>query len=174
MPIADGIVLGIVVLSCLLGFFRGFVAEIIALVSWILAFFVAQYFYGQFAPLLLPWLKLPLLAVMVAWILIFVVTLLVCRVIASILGMALSLSGVGIFNRFLGAAFGVVRATVIVLALVVMLAPYCQKTVWWNQATLPNLFLKYEWLGQRLHQEMMQTVVKLQKQVLTQMVNPSK
>ena len=55
----DYVMLSIVALGLLLGYFRGFIAQIVSLSGFVLAYLVAFYFYKDFAPLLRNAVSLP-------------------------------------------------------------------------------------------------------------------
>jgi uncharacterized membrane protein required for colicin V production len=55
----DYVMLAIVALGLLLGYFRGFIAQIVSISGFILAYLVAFYFYKDFAPLLRNAISLP-------------------------------------------------------------------------------------------------------------------
>lgn len=72
--------IGLVGLSALLGFWRGLISEIVALGAWLLAFMVAKSFMPELQPLVANWVKEPLLQGPVAFLLIFVVVLILVAI----------------------------------------------------------------------------------------------
>jgi membrane protein required for colicin V production len=120
MTVFDYLVLGVVGLSILLSVLRGFVREILALVGWVAAFFVAKIYTLQLAPLLpqsIPGESLRLLA---AFLILFLTTLLVSSLLAIALAEVFRKIGMGWLDRLLGALFGLARG-VIIVGVVVML-----------------------------------------------------
>ena len=75
MTAFDYIVLAIVAASVILGVWRGVVGEIIALVAWVLAFFTARWWGNEVANSLLTAIADPVLRLVAAWVLVFVVVL---------------------------------------------------------------------------------------------------
>ena len=59
MNTLDYVMLSIVALGLLLGYFRGFIAQIVSISGFVLAYLVAFYFYRDFAPLLRNAVSLP-------------------------------------------------------------------------------------------------------------------
>ncbi|MEW9699717.1 CvpA family protein [Paenibacillus sp. SI8] len=59
MNTLDYVLLAIIALGLLLGYFRGFIAQIVSLSGFILAYLIAFYFYRDFAPLLRNAVALP-------------------------------------------------------------------------------------------------------------------
>lgn len=118
MTIFDYITLGIVGLSVLLGLIRGFVHEVLAIVGWILAFYIAKVYASELAPLMpieIPSESLKLLA---AFLVLFLSTLLITSLIAIIIAALFKKVGLGWFNRWLGMFFGFMRGLIIVCILV--------------------------------------------------------
>ncbi len=114
----DYAVLAIIGLSVLLSMMRGLVREILALAGWIVACFVAKIYTVQLAQILPPSIPTESLRLLAAFLILFLVALLVC----SLLGIALShifkKMNLGWLDRCLGGAFGLVRGIVIVTVLV--------------------------------------------------------
>lgn len=120
MTVFDYAVLFIIGVSILLSVMRGFLREVMALLAWVVAFWVANLYTAQFAPLLPPSIPTPELRLLAAFAALFFVTLLVMSLIAITLGQLLKAVGVGAWDRGLGAVFGMVRGLVIVLVLVML------------------------------------------------------
>ena len=102
---------------------------------------------SHFAPDVRRWLDLadtsPALTYMLAWLLVFMAVWLVCHGLAMLLSGALSMVGLGIVNRLLGAAFGLTRAalSLLVLSIVVGLTPAVRHPLWQSS-----------WVAQLAHQ----------------------
>jgi len=116
MTSLDWIVLAILALSTVLGLMRGLAREILSLASWLLAFWGAKMFAPFLAPAL-PGMDSPALRYAAALLLVFVVILLLASLSAAIVGKLINLAGVGFYDRFLGAFFGVMRGTLALLGL---------------------------------------------------------
>jgi len=129
--------IGLVGLSALLGFWRGLISEIVALGAWLLAFMVAKSFMPELQPLVASWVKEPLLQGPVAFLLIFVVVLILVAILRWMLSELIRAAGLGIADRFLGACFGAVRGGLIVfaMALLVGIGGFA-KEAWWREASL--------------------------------------
>jgi membrane protein required for colicin V production len=106
-------VLAIVAFSVLLSLVHGLVRELLALVSWVLAFFVARAFAADLAP----WLTAvsnTSARVMLAFIAIFLVVLVGMTLLAILFTSVVKSAGLGGINRLLGAVFGLVRGLAVV------------------------------------------------------------
>ena len=118
MTLLDYAVFTIVGVSMLLGVIRGFVREVIALGSWVVAFIVSSAYGGDVAPLLaqqIPDEKWRVLAAVVA---VFVVVLVVVNIVAMLASKLIKSAGLAIEDRLLGSVFGLARGVLVVLVLV--------------------------------------------------------
>lgn len=114
----DYAVLAILGISILLSMMRGLVREILALASWIIAFFVAKIYTLQLAPLLPQSIPSESLKFLAAFIILFLATLLVCSLLAIALSQVFKTAGLSWLDRGLGAVFGLARGMLILLVLV--------------------------------------------------------
>jgi membrane protein required for colicin V production len=115
LNIFDATVIGILALSCLFAFFRGFVREILSLGAWIGAAIVTLYYFPEVAEKLQPHFKSPVVAAGVGTLGIYV-TALVCFSIINmfILKFMKEGSDVGMLDNLLGLLFGAFRGAFIV------------------------------------------------------------
>ncbi len=113
--ITDLIILLVLLLSGLLAFLRGFVAEILSVASWIGALFAAVYGYVHLQPFARQIVTAnTTLADALAGLVLFLAALVAFSIIARILSRSLSLVGLGALDRTLGFLFGLVRGAVLV------------------------------------------------------------
>ena len=104
----DYAVLAIVGISVLFSIMHGFVRELLALASWVVAFLVAQLFATEVAPILTG-ITNPSLRLLVAFLAVFVATFIAMTVLAILLSSMIKRAGLGAVDRLLGALFGLVR-----------------------------------------------------------------
>lgn len=156
MTAFDYAVLLIIGFSVLLSVLRGAVREMLALLSWLAAFWVASTYapqVGALLPAAVPNEGLRLLAAFVA---LFLATLLVMSLLTIALSEIIKTLGIGALDRALGAVFGLVRGAVIVLVLVMVagLTALPRQTFWRDamfSAPLEALTLKIAvWLPEGL------------------------
>ncbi len=118
MTIFDYIVLIIIGLSVILSVMRGMIREVLAIVGLVAAFYVGVTYTNQLLPMMPIDIPNDALRVLAAFLVLFLATLL----LATLLGIALSVifkkAGLGWLNRFLGALFGVARGLLIVCVIV--------------------------------------------------------
>jgi membrane protein required for colicin V production len=135
MPILDLIFGGVMLVSLLLGAWRGLVYEVLSVLSWIAAFILAQWLAPEVAH------KLPLNGVSEAlryaagFALVFVLAAFAGGMLAKLVKMLFAAVGLQPVDRVLGAAFGLVRGVVLLLAatIVIGMTPL-QTSTWWQQS----------------------------------------
>ncbi len=116
MNLVDLLVLAIIAVSALLGLSRGLVRELLGLGSWLLAGYFAFIFGPQFIPATERAIGNPDIADPAAYILTFLLLLIVFSLVANVVGRLVRVSVLGGLDRSLGLVFGVVRGTVILIA----------------------------------------------------------
>lgn len=135
MTVLDWVFVGVLAFSLLLGLLRGLVYEVLSVLSWIAAFVLAQWL----APAVGAWLPMENAAEPLRYAAGFAVVFVVVVFTGGLLAWATRkmIEAVGLrpMDRALGAAFGLVRGVVVLLALavVVNMTPL-RKSQWWTEA----------------------------------------
>lgn len=132
MPTVDWIFLGVLLGSVVLGAWRGLVHEVLALLNWMLAFVVAQWFAPD-AALHISWIDIgEPLHYAAGFVLVFVASVFMGSLVILLIKKAIALVGLAPIDRVLGAGFGCVRGVVLLLAatLVVGMTPLHTSTAW--------------------------------------------
>ncbi|MRR51065.1 MAG: CvpA family protein [Rhodocyclaceae bacterium] len=137
MPWCDYAVLGGGAASLFLGFWRGIVSELLALLAWVVAFFAAREVAGQAALFFTSLLEDPGLRYAAGFAAVFLLVLVVFAIGRVVLSAMLRAIGLGLLDRFLGAAFGVMRGLLIVLVAVMLGGMTAlPRQPWWRDAML--------------------------------------
>ncbi len=109
------VVIALVILSSgLFAFFRGFVHELLAVISWIGAALATLYGFPYLQPRVRELITVPLIADMVAGVAIFLVVLIALSILTRILSHRIRTSALGPLDRSLGLVFGFLRGAVLV------------------------------------------------------------
>jgi len=135
MPTLDLIFGAVLLISLLLGAWRGLVYEVLSVLSWIAAFILAQWLAPGLAH------KLPLtgggeaLHYAIGFALVFVLAVFAGGLLAKLVKMLFSAIGLQPVDRVLGAAFGLVRGIVLLLTatIVISMTPL-QTSAWWQES----------------------------------------
>jgi membrane protein required for colicin V production len=134
---ADYLILAILVISLLLGFFRGFMREAVSLIAWLGGIWLAWRFAYLVEPHLGGLVADPPASTWVARALILVGVILVGWLVASLLAYLIRPGLSLVIDRLLGLFFGLVRGAV-VLAVLVMLGQLAEldDVDWWRESRL--------------------------------------
>lgn len=135
MGVVDLAFLGVLALSLLIGAWRGLVYEVLSVLGWAASFYLAQWFAPDVA------LMLPLQSASepvryaAAFVLIFVVAVFAAGLLAVLIKKVIEAIGLRPVDRTLGAAFGLVRGVILLLAVTVVINMTAFKSaVWWQES----------------------------------------
>ena len=115
MTVIDFVVIAILLVSLLIGLWRGLLNEVLSLLGWPIAFILSRLSAESVAPLL-PILEEPM-RVMAAYALVFILALIAWGILARMASKLLKAMGSDWTDRAMGGVFGVVRGVLVVLVL---------------------------------------------------------
>jgi len=133
----DWMLLAPLLVSGLLGVWRGVVREVMSVLAWVTGVVLAGRFAADLAR------KLPLsgdvLAHAVAWVLILLLVLILVGLLAGLLKQLLSVAGLGLVDRLFGGVFGLVRGAMVLMLLVLLigLTPFKTYPIWTSSQVVP-------------------------------------
>ena len=105
----DVVILALIALSAILSLFRGFVREAVALVTWLVALWVAMAFYEDLAAILSQWISLPSAQRITAFAVLFICVLLLGAIVNFLASKLVNKTGLTGTDKLLGIVFGVAR-----------------------------------------------------------------
>ena len=120
MTVFDLIVIAIVAVSVGISIWRGMVREVLALASWIGAFWIAKELAGFTATWLPDTVSNPGLRLMFGFIGVMLASLLVFSLVGMLIVHLVKVAGLTAPDRMLGAAFGLLRGVVIAVTVVLL------------------------------------------------------
>jgi len=144
----DLVLLSALVLSVLVGLWRGLVFEVLSILGWLVAYFAMPYV----APLILPWLPLERLGESLAHVLslglAFLLVLLVWGLSAKLLRALIHATPLSLVDRLGGAGFGLLRGVLICVAVVTVvgMTPMAQSAIWSQSQLVPHCQTVLQWL----------------------------
>jgi len=112
----DYTVVGVLLVSIAWGIWRGLVREVISMLGWVIAFLAANLFAGPVSLALPESVQTPELRLAVAFVGLFIGSLMVTTLLGLLLSKAMHAVGLESLDRVLGALFGVARGALLVLA----------------------------------------------------------
>ena len=120
---------------------RGVVGEVLALAAWVVAFFVARAEALEVAGWLAGRIAEPGMRLAAAYVLIFVGVLLIFALARRLISLMLKAVGLGLLDRLLGGAFGVLRGILVVLVAVLVagMTPLPRSEEWRDAVLAPPL-----------------------------------
>ena len=133
----DYAIIAICIASAAFGFWRGFVKEAIALVTWLLAIVLAWQGSWIVEGRLGEWTAAPELRVWAARAIIFVAVLIVGGLLAWLMRSLIRRTGLSGTDRSLGGLFGLARGVILVGLLAILIDLFDMETeTWWDEARL--------------------------------------
>jgi membrane protein required for colicin V production len=114
----DYVVLTIIGLSIILSVMRGLLREVLAIMGWVAAFYVAKTYANEILPMMPAAIPTEPLRILAAFLVLFLATLLVANLLAIALSAIFKKIGLGWLNRLFGAVFGLARGVLIVCIIV--------------------------------------------------------
>ena len=137
----DIVIPGIIAISALFSLMRGFVREALSLIGWLAAFWIALTFAKSLADLFLSGITLPSVRMVVAFTILFVVTLVLTALINHLAGQLVKRTGLTGTDRMIGMVFGVARGVVVVAAMVFLAGlTTLPQDPWWQESLLIGVF----------------------------------
>jgi membrane protein required for colicin V production len=133
----DYTVIIITVWSVLLGWWRGFVYEVLSLLGWVAAYAVARWQAVNLAAIMPAELGINAIKVTIAFFLLFVVTLIVSGILVWLLSKLIKSTGLGWIDGLFGSLFGMLRGMLLVLVLALLAGlTDLPKKPFWREAKL--------------------------------------
>jgi membrane protein required for colicin V production len=136
----DWIFVAVLLGSLVLGAWRGFVSEVMSVLNWLLAFFLAQWL-GQDVGQRLPLAGMSdALRFALGFVLVFVVVALAGGLLVWMLTKLVASSGLQRVDRALGAGFGVLRGVILLLAATAVMEMTPMKSSgWWRDSAAAGI-----------------------------------
>ena len=135
MAAIDWILIGVLLFSLVLGAWRGLVYEVLSVLGWVVSFYAAQWLAPQVADLLPLQSASESIRYAAAFVLLFIASLFACGLLAFLVKKLIESIGLRPVDRTLGAAFGVLRGVVLLLAATIVINMTAfKRSDWWLES----------------------------------------
>jgi membrane protein required for colicin V production len=137
MTSVDLVIVFLTLISALVGVWRGFAVESLSLLSLLAAIGLAWTFAGTLEPALGSWASAVEVRLWTARVIIFVIVLVIGGLVSWVARKLIRHTGLSGLDRTLGAAFGILRAAVLLgLSVIVLQFVEVDQEAWWQEARL--------------------------------------
>ena len=136
MNAADIAIIGVTVVSCLFGLWRGLIKEVLSLVTWIAALLLSRLYSETVSGMLVGMIENDGARYVTAFVLIFVVIMMIGTLINHLMSKLLNVTGLKLADRLLGGFFGIARGAVIVLVILFITNIFISETALWQESRL--------------------------------------
>ncbi|MDP2018345.1 CvpA family protein [Hydrogenophaga sp.] len=142
MVLTDWLLLAVLLLSVLLGAWRGLVYEVLSVAGWVAAFVLAQAYADEVAAMLPIEGLSPPLQLAAGFVLVFIAVAFAGGLLAWMVKKLVASVGLRPVDRILGSAFGLARGVVMLLALsvVVSMSPM-RDAPWWQGSVVADVLV---------------------------------
>jgi membrane protein required for colicin V production len=133
----DYAICGVILLSAMMGLWRGFIKEAFALCAWVAAIWVGVNYTRDFLVLVHKLISYPSARIATAFAVLFVMTLILASLISFLLNHLIEKTGLTGTDRLVGMLFGVARGAVLIAVMVMVggVSPLPEDP-WWKQSQL--------------------------------------
>lgn len=142
MVLTDWVLLAVLLLSVLLGAWRGLVYEVLSVAGWVAAFVLAQAYADEVAALLPLESLSPPLQLAAGFLVVFIAVAFAGGMLAWLVKKLVASVGLRPVDRILGSVFGLARGAVMLLAfaVVVSMSPL-RDAAWWQGSAVADMLV---------------------------------
>ncbi|PZO14817.1 MAG: colicin V synthesis protein [Burkholderiales bacterium] len=142
MALTDWVLLAVLLLSVLLGAWRGLVYEVLSVAGWVAAFVLAQACADEVAAMLPIEGLSPPLRLAAGFVLVFIAVAFAGGLLAWMVKKLVASVGLRPVDRILGSAFGLARGVVMLLALAVVVSMSPMRDApWWQGSVVADMLV---------------------------------
>ena len=137
----DWLLVIMVLTSMLMAFRRGIVKVLFSFAGLFFGILTASWNYAQFAQVLGRWITSPVAAQAVAFLAILFGVTLIFSLAAGLVRRTIAAVGLGLFDRLLGAVFGLLRGALLGVAILMAITAFVPNSTWLKNSRLAPYFL---------------------------------
>ena len=150
----DLVIVGLIALSILIGIIRGFIKELISLITWVVAITLAAMFTSSLATFM-TFTHHEMVRMITAFLLIFVGTIFMGALVNFAIGSIVRKTPFSVPDRILGSLFGFLRGLVFITLLVLLggLTSFPETTWWKHSPAIKQFQVAALWVKEQLPAE---------------------
>ncbi|GGA44010.1 CvpA family protein [Dyella nitratireducens] len=148
MNAVDLIIIAVLALSVLVGLWRGLISEVLALATWVAAFWVAWTYGPSVSMHFEHSIQTPLLRLLIGYGLCFIAVLILGALVRFAIRTLVDSTGLGGTDRLLGMIFGFARGLLLVTLIVFLVnqTGFAREPMWQQSTLLPQFNSLATWL----------------------------
>jgi membrane protein required for colicin V production len=152
MNAADLIIIAVLGLSVLVGLWRGLISEVLALATWVAAFWVAWMYGPAVSAHFDRTIETPVVRLLVGYGACFIAVLILGALVRFVLHQLVDGTGLGGTDRLLGMIFGFARGVLLVTLIVFLVGQtsLAHEAMWQQSTLLPQFKGMASWLEQEM------------------------
>jgi len=150
----DYIVIGIIALSGLIAFFRGFVQETLSLLLWVIAFAAAMFLNAYLDPYFINYIDSPEIRRILTIITVFVGIIFLGGLLIKLLRGLVHWSGMGGLDRLLGVLFGFLRGMLLIVVIYLVLPSDFKQSPFITDSKSSTYLKKYAPMAEKFFKSM--------------------
>ena len=150
----DYVVLGIITLSGLIAFFRGFIQESLSLLIWVIAFAASMFLDVYLDPYFLNYIESPEIRRIFIIVLVFVGIIFFGGLLIKLLRSLVHWSGMGGLDRLLGVLFGFIRGMLLIVVIYLVLPSDLKQSTFITDSKSSEYLKKYAPMAEKFFKSM--------------------
>ena len=150
----DYLVIGIIALSGLIAFFRGFVQETLSLLLWVIAFAAAMFLNAFLDPYFINYIESPEIRRILTIITVFVGIIFSGGLLIKLLRGLVHWSGMGGLDRLLGVLFGFLRGMLLIVVIYLVLPSDFKQSPFITDSKSSKYLKKYAPMAEKFFKSM--------------------
>ncbi|MDH5377956.1 MAG: CvpA family protein [Gammaproteobacteria bacterium] len=141
MSFIDYTILAVLLISAAISLVRGFLREMLSLISWVATVWLAIHFSPDLMQFIRPYIESEMISKIISFVALFVVLLIGFSLVSAFFNEMMKESGIGGTDKFLGIFFGLARGAAVMVAIVYFAeSTSFPQEDWWRESMLIEHF----------------------------------
>ena len=150
----DYLVIGLIILSGFIAFFRGFIQESLSLLLWVIAFAASMFLDVYLDPYFLDYIQSPEIRRILIIILVFVGIIFLGGFFIKVIRSLVHWSGMGGLDRLLGVLFGLLRGVILIVVIYLVIPNQFKQSSFISESKSYHYLEKYVPMAEKFFKSM--------------------